>query len=184
MWLVWVLALAAHLSWTHSPITPWGTHPSKMRRSLTHRPLSQVSGSKCLMSSVLEKTVPSFKIPWRYQPRAQRYIYILSVLTVLSTGRYYVFSTILESPNYFWLLKSKTWAYFGPYSPTNVCFFCPSLSSSSLKLVTHSLNYYFFLPQLHWCLRHSHLALTPVGASRPEPADLACSLHSTSGTFR
>lgn len=42
-WQASVLASAAHLSWTRFPTTPWGTRPSKTKRSQTHKPLSQVS---------------------------------------------------------------------------------------------------------------------------------------------
>lgn len=38
--------------------------------------------------------------------------------------------------------------------------------------------------QLHWSLRLFHLGPTPVVAFRPGPAELACSLLSTSGLFR
>lgn len=49
VWLALVLASAAHLSWNRSPTTPWGTRPSKTKKSLTHRPLSQVSRLMQLM---------------------------------------------------------------------------------------------------------------------------------------
>lgn len=47
VWPASVLELAARLSWTRFPTTPWGTRPSKTKRSRTHKPPSQLHWCPC-----------------------------------------------------------------------------------------------------------------------------------------